>query len=105
MTWVALPCNCDLRYVSFCTALKVELVCTAVSKLSQRGSHESASPADVVMFSLGSQITFSHAAASATVPLSSLEWRGEWSSLWATVAAFWLGETEVLSRRFTCVVW
>ena len=29
ITLAALPCNCDWRYVSFCTALSDELQCTA----------------------------------------------------------------------------
>ena len=56
--------------MSFCTALRAELECTAASKLSQKCSHERASPANVRIFSLSNQITLPQAAAPATVSLS-----------------------------------
>jgi len=62
-----------------CEFLRAELECTAASKLSQKGSHERASPANVGMFSLGNQITFSWAAApslSVTISLSLLVGEG-----------------------------
>ena len=80
--------------MSFCTALRAELKCAAASKLSQKGSHERASPTNVGMFSLGYRITFSRVAAPATVSLSViislslLVGGGMWSLLWEAITPF-----------------